>query len=659
MRFVAHTANADANSGGNPAVCTPLPAGTPFLPGPIPPNVPPVNVTCSGLDIGPRSSVTFQMAFLVDPMYLVTAVAGGNPNGSVPELPIINRACITDTGVLSDPDLTNNCATDTDLVKDLADLRVSKYVEPEGMVRAGDIFTYTIFVDNLGPSAARTVVISDTLLNSGLVSIQSCAFSVSQGGGAITQFTCTTGSVVSTQFGSDIGTFATNFLEPLTPDSQGRLRASFRLVAKEDIDVTNTVRVTSRTPDPDTANNATSVSIAVSAVSDVSVTKQATGEEQQTSQAGLMFNNAIFGQVFPTAPNYFVSTRVTAGRRIQYQLNVRNDGPSEAENVVVMDRLPFGVRIYQGSLAVVVDNTGTPNPPPVTLPAGACTTGTPGAVLDQLKCGLGVLQSGATATITFQVITDASLAAGTVLENDALVYSDSFDVDNTDNMANAQNTVLTASDLSVAKSAVGEEVTGYDATLHAFQIAEATNRVTAGKILRYQIQVQNSGPCDSLNVTLQEDLPVPVVIPALPTEAVTFLWADGASCRPSSWTRTDLLHGGVDGGRRAHNVRHLRAGQPGGAERDAAAELGDGAAQRVEHRPARRTAGDPGAGPDPAVDVGPVCLGMHEQQHGHQHHPGDSRGGRVHRRRPTCRRRRGWTSRSSRTRRWRARSTAT
>ena len=106
----------------------------------------------------------------------------------------------------------------------------------------------------------RNVVITDTLLSSGRVSIQSCAFSVSQGGGSITQFTCTTGNLVSTQFGTDVGTFATNLLEPLTPDSQGRLRASFRLIANRTIDLTNTTRVTSDTPDPNMANNSATVS---------------------------------------------------------------------------------------------------------------------------------------------------------------------------------------------------------------------------------------------------------------------------------------------------------------------------------------------------------------------------------------------------------------
>jgi hypothetical protein len=46
-------------------------------------------------------------------------------------------------GAFFDPNLANNTATETDLVKDKADLRITKFVEPFGSVRAGNIFTYT------------------------------------------------------------------------------------------------------------------------------------------------------------------------------------------------------------------------------------------------------------------------------------------------------------------------------------------------------------------------------------------------------------------------------------------------------------------------------------------------------------------------------------
>ncbi len=437
------------------------------------------------------------------------------------------------------PDATpgNNIAQATSIIQDQADLRITKFIEStHDPIRAGEIFTYTIFVDNLGPSVARNVTISDTFLSSNNVSVQSCAFSVSQGGGAITQFTCTTGPLVSTQFGSDIGTFRTNRLDPIgtvgSPPPpgghQGRLRASFRLVMNTGGQVTNTARVTALTPDPDMSNNFVTVDRRAISVADLSVTKSASGEEQQTNQAGLMFNNAVFGQVFPTAPNYFVSIRVTAGRRIQYRLVVSNTGPSVAENVVLHDRLPAGVRIYQGSL--VATYAGTPAPGVPLPPAGVnCDTGTPGEVADEIRCGIGYLNRGQSYTLVFEVITDAGLVPGAVLENDAWVTSDTLDINSGNNMAFTQNTVLAAADMGVSKTAVGQNITSYDATLRRFIVTDEANTVTAGMILRYQIQVQNNGPSDGRNVTIQENLPTsPLPGP------VTFLRADGAHCRPDS-----------------------------------------------------------------------------------------------------------------------------
>ncbi|MBK6769849.1 MAG: DUF11 domain-containing protein [Ardenticatenales bacterium] len=114
-----------------------------------------------------------------------------------------------------------------------------------------------------------------------------------------------------------------------------------------------------------------------------------------------------------------------------------------------------------------------------------------------------------------------------MLENDAWTLSDTLDVNNSNNFAFTQNTVLAAADMGVNPTAVGEVVTSYNTALHQFIVTDTANQVTAGKILRYQAQVQNNGPSDGRNVTIQENLPTaPVPGP------VTFLRAVGADCRP-------------------------------------------------------------------------------------------------------------------------------
>ena len=53
-------------------------------------------------------------------------------------------------------------------VSRVADLRVTKFGKPDGEVRAGENLTYTIIVDNLGPSFAPTVTITDEMRSDGI-----------------------------------------------------------------------------------------------------------------------------------------------------------------------------------------------------------------------------------------------------------------------------------------------------------------------------------------------------------------------------------------------------------------------------------------------------------------------------------------------------------
>ncbi len=456
----------------------------------------------------------------------------------------------------------DNTDTSSTLVTEQSDLRAFKYMLPSSPV-AGELAQYTIYVENRGPSTARNVTMRDTLLagpadsTPAPVTIQSCAFSVSQGGGSITQFTCTTGPVVGTQFGTDEGTFSTDRLDPLDfdvpapnpsdPDLvHGRVRGSFRLLFNRDITAVNTLAVESSTPDPDYSNNNATTFSDVLAASDLALTKSATGEEQQINQAGLMFNNAVFAQAFPTAPNYFSSTRVTAGRRIQYTLTVTNPGNTLAENVVLTDRLPAGVHIYQGSLAV----SKVVLPSTTSSGGGTCVTGTPGDPTDPLVCALGAIRPAGTGvgdplfdpstpiskTVTFQVLVDADVAAGTVLENDATVSSDGLELDNSNNYAFTQNTVLAAGDLQALKTSTGQNlvfVSGH----YVYQ--DLANQVTAGYVLRSSITVQNNGPSDSQYVTIQDQLPD--VLAANGVMPLTFLRAENADCRPDAVHARDVF----------------------------------------------------------------------------------------------------------------------
>lgn len=70
-----------------------------------------------------------------------------------------NTATVTSTGA-TDPDLTNNTASDTDVVQDAADLSVTK-TDGVTSVTAGGSTTYTIVASNAGPTSSGLTTLSD------------------------------------------------------------------------------------------------------------------------------------------------------------------------------------------------------------------------------------------------------------------------------------------------------------------------------------------------------------------------------------------------------------------------------------------------------------------------------------------------------------------
>ena len=232
------------------------------------------------------------------------------------------------------------------LITEQADLKVSTYSIPDTSVRAGELLTYTIHTDNLGPSTARNVVVSDTLLSNPNFQIESCSFSTTQGSGTLTQPSCA-GTFVTFPDSPDMSVFTTSQLRPPGPGTSGRLIASFVLRALTDLDASNTTQAYADTPDPETSNNTITGSISVSAVADLSVTMTAT---------------------IPSLP---------AGGQADFQVEVTNHGPSKAENILLNDFIPTG--LVSGTIQV----SG--------LPAGSCTAGTPGDPADPLICQVGDL----------------------------------------------------------------------------------------------------------------------------------------------------------------------------------------------------------------------------------------------------------------------------
>ena len=194
----------------------------------------------------------------------------------------------------------------------------------------------------------------------------------------------------------------------------------------------NTAMVTSGTTDPDMTNNSATTDTPVVQRADVSVHKAAS-----------------------PGP-------VAAGGAISWALVVVNAGPSTATGVSVTDPLPAGTTFASAS-------------------AGCTGSAT-------VKCSVGTLAPGDSATLVIGATTASSLTSGSSIANTATVTSSTADPDTTNNTATAPSTITTSADVGVTKSA---------------ESAQAT----AGGPLIYDMRVTNDGPSDAQGVSLTDALP--------------------------------------------------------------------------------------------------------------------------------------------------------
>ncbi|HXJ65505.1 MAG TPA: DUF11 domain-containing protein, partial [Actinomycetota bacterium] len=119
---------------------------------------------------------------------------------------------------------------------------------------------------------------------------------------------------------------------------------------------------------------------------------------------------------------------VAAGGTLTYTIQVTNDGPADAFNVVVTDTLPTATT-YQSDTDSCVE-----------APAGTLT------------CPVGDLQSGASTSFDVTVLVDADAASGggpVTLTNTASVDSDQDDPDTTDNTVSETTQVVAEADLAI------------------------------------------------------------------------------------------------------------------------------------------------------------------------------------------------------------------
>jgi len=285
-----------------------------------------------------------------------------------------------------DTNLANNSASATTTVNPVADLAVTKSDSPDPVL-VGQELTYTVGVQNNGPSAAPGVSLSDTLpagvtFTSATPSQGTC----SQSAGTVT---CPLGTIAN-------GASASVQIK-VTPTTTGS--------------ITNQASVSSAVSDPVPANNTASAATTVDPVADLSITKSDSPDP------------------------------VSSGQELTYTIAVNNAGPSSAAGAVVTDTLPSGVTFTsatptQGSCS---QSAGT-----VTCPLGTIASGGSAGVTIKVTPSSGssitnqatvsattadpvLVNNSASATTTVDPVADLSLTKGDspdpVLSGHQLTYN--------------------------------------------------------------------------------------------------------------------------------------------------------------------------------------------------------------------------------------------
>ncbi len=301
------------------------------------------------------------------------------------------------TSASIDPDTSDNTATAQTFVQEAADLAVTKLCVPNSHVRAGQTATCTVFVDNNGPSDARDVTLTDSHVSSG-------PYGSTFTFGAITpsQGTCDppAGGQVTCRFG---------IVPAASPSVTGRATVAIEIRAEEEMDIDDTAKVVSATPDPNMGNNQREDTLSVQAVSDLTLDKSG-------------------------------PATAVAGTDITYGLTVTNTGPSTATNVVIRDVLPRGLSV------ISVSGTG----------GATCNAGTAGDASLPTRCSFGTLASGANRSMT--VVTRVAPDVIGVINNDARASSATFDDDAANNLDHVTTTVGADANLSVGIAATPNPV---------------------------------------------------------------------------------------------------------------------------------------------------------------------------------------------------------
>jgi uncharacterized repeat protein (TIGR01451 family) len=189
-------------------------------------------ITCTNASLAPATNATFTIVVLV--------------SGTAPLGPLSNTANVTTTS--TDPTTPNTSTASTTITAGSTDLSITKTPSQAPPYGAGNGLTYTITVNNAGPSAASNVTVTD-ILPAGTTFVSAIPSQGSCSG--TTTVTCNLGTLNA----AGSATIALSLTLPSTPGV-----------------VANTASVTTTSPEANTANNSSTSTITTVPASSIPAT---------------------------------------------------------------------------------------------------------------------------------------------------------------------------------------------------------------------------------------------------------------------------------------------------------------------------------------------------------------------------------------------------
>ncbi len=362
------------------------------------------SVTCSGASCPAAGSVTvaaMQGAGITIPSLASGASVTFTVNGTVNAVSgsVTNVAEIVPPGSLTDPDDTNNSASDTDTINMRADLSITKTDGITSML-AGASTTYTIVVSNAGPSPANNAIFKDSVINGLTVTGVSCG---SPSGGAACPLPADT--TVNLMQGSGI-------LIPTLPSGgsvtftvTGTANGSASSIAN-----VATITAPAGVTDPNTGNNsATDATNTVLPAADLAITKT----------DGL--------------------TVVGSGAPLEYTITVTNNGPSAANGAILKDAAITGFNVTTVTCRDAAGGAVCPSAPTKTALQGSGVT-------------INTLPSGG--SMTFVVAGTVTATSGTLSNTATITAPSGISENNPSNNSATDNdtTVRLEADFFITKT---------------------------------------------------------------------------------------------------------------------------------------------------------------------------------------------------------------